>query len=243
MALSWSMDKIGPICRSAEDCALVFEAIRGSDGIDQSVIDLPFNYNADLNIKSLKVGYLKHLFEEEYDNSKNDRNSIEIIQQELGDLAAIQLPDNIPINSLGIILSAEAAAALDELTRSNRDTLLVRQVSNAWPNVFRASRFIPAVEYIQANRLRYMLLQETDKLFDEADVIVTPTFGGDQLLLTNLTGHPCVVVPNGFNDNGEPTSITFLAKLYDEASLLAFAKWYQDITAFNEMLPPGFIVE
>jgi len=243
MALSWSMDKIGPICRSAEDCALVFEVIRGSDGIDQSVIDLPFNYNTDLNIKNLKIGFLEDLFEEEYDNAMNDQNSLDVIKEEFGELVSVSLPNDIPINSLGIILSAEAAAAFDELTRSNRDSLLVRQVTNAWPNVFRASRFIPAVEYIQANRLRYLLLQETERLFDEVDVIVTPSFGGDQLLLTNLTGHPCVVVPNGFNDNGEPTSITFLAKLYDEATLLAFAKRYQDLTEFDEMIPPGFLTE
>jgi len=240
MALSWSMDKIGPICRHAEDCALVFETIRGSDGIDQSVIDLPFNYNAGLDIKNLRIGYLKSLFEEEYGNKKNDSISLVNIKEIGIDLIPTNLPSDIPVSSLSFVLSAEAAAAFDELTRSNKDSLLVRQIRNAWPNVFRSARFIPAVEYIQANRVRYILLEEVNELFVDFDVIISPSFGGDQLLMTNLTGHPCVVVPNGFNEEGSPTSITFLGKLYDEATILAFSRAYQNITDFDEQHPPMF---
>jgi Asp-tRNA(Asn)/Glu-tRNA(Gln) amidotransferase A subunit family amidase len=130
-------------------------------------------------------------------------------------------------------LSAEAGAAFDELTRTGKDDLLVRQIKNAWPNVFRASRFIPAVEYIQANRIRTLLIEDTQKMMDAVDVYITPSFGGDNLLLTNLTGHPCVVLPNGFTKEGTPTSISFVGRLFDEATLLAVAKRYQDATGFH----------
>jgi Asp-tRNA(Asn)/Glu-tRNA(Gln) amidotransferase A subunit family amidase len=157
------------------------------------------------------------------------------------ELIPVELPKNIPIGSLAFILSVEAAAAFDELTRSDRDSLLVRQIRNAWPNVFRASRFIPAVEYVQANRIRYVLLQRINEIFKGLDVIITPSFAGDQLLMTNLTGHPCVVVPNGFNTNGGPTSITFLGNLYDEGTILLFANKFQEVTDFDEQHPPLFM--
>jgi Asp-tRNA(Asn)/Glu-tRNA(Gln) amidotransferase A subunit family amidase len=231
MALSWSMDKIGPITRTVEDCALVFDAILGPDGIDQTVVDLPFNYNPNVNLSELRIGYLKEAFERDYPNKANDQASLEVLRKLGANLIPIELPD-YPIRSLSFILNAEAAAAFDELTRSGRDDLLVRQIKNAWPNVFRTSRFIPAVEYIQANRVRYQIIQEMAKLMSKVDVYVTPSFGVN-LLLTNLTGHPAVVVPNGFNDKGSPTSISFIGKLYDEATLLAVAKKYQDATDFH----------
>jgi Asp-tRNA(Asn)/Glu-tRNA(Gln) amidotransferase A subunit family amidase len=240
MALSWSMDKIGPICKSAEDCALVFDAIRGPDGIDQSVSDMPFNYNPEVELKDLKIGYLKDLFESRRSRSKNDSLSLIKLQDLGANLIPVTLPDSIPVRALSIILSAESGAAFDELTRSNQDDLLVRQTKGAWPNSFRRSRFIPAVEYIQANRVRYMLIQEMHKMMKEFDVIISPSFGGIQLLLTNLTGHPCVVVPNGFNNSGSPTSITFLGNLYDEASILSAARIYQNATDFDEKHPEMF---
>jgi Asp-tRNA(Asn)/Glu-tRNA(Gln) amidotransferase A subunit family amidase len=147
-------------------------------------------------------------------------------------LIPVALPA-LPISDLSIILSAEAGAAFDELTRSGKDSLLVRQAKYAWPNVFRTARFIPAVEYIQANRVRYLAIQKMAKLMTEVDVIVAPPFDGDNSLLTNLTGNPCVVVPNGFSKKGTPTSITFLGRLFDESTLLAVAKQYQDATDFH----------
>ena len=146
----------------------------------------------------------------------------------------------MPVNDLAIILSAEAGAAFDELTRSNRDTLLVRQIKDAWPNTFRASRFIPAVEYINANRTRFLLIQQMERLMSEVDLYIAPSWEGDNLLLTNLTGHPCVVLPNGFSEDGTPTSITFIGKLFDEGRLIAFAKEYQDATEFHKKHPPTF---
>jgi Asp-tRNA(Asn)/Glu-tRNA(Gln) amidotransferase A subunit family amidase len=160
--------------------------------------------------------------------------------EELGArLIPIELPD-VSTEDLGIILNAEAGAAFDELTRSNRDDLLVRQVKNAWPNVFRASRFIPAAEYINANRLRFMLIQKTNKLFDDVDLYMAPSWVGNNLLLTNLTGNPCVVVPTGFMKNGTPTSITFIGKLFDEGKIISVAKKYQNATDNHKKHPPLF---
>ncbi|HEX9656948.1 MAG TPA: amidase [Bacteroidota bacterium] len=232
MALSWSMDKIGPICRTVEDCALVFNAIQGPDGVDQSLYDLPFNYTPDVNLSKLKIGYLKTEFDSVRFNKDHTDRALDVLRGLGTNLVPIQLPQ-FPVGAISIVLSAEAAAAFDDLTRSNKDDLLVRQIKNAWPNVFRHSRFIPAVEYLQANRVRYLLIQEMAKLMDSIDVYVSPSFGGDNLLLTNLTGHPCVVLPNGFTEEGTPTSITFIGKLFGEATLLAVAKKYQDATDFH----------
>jgi Asp-tRNA(Asn)/Glu-tRNA(Gln) amidotransferase A subunit family amidase len=118
---------------------------------------------------------------------------------------------------------------------------MIRQYKEAWPNIFRSARFIPAVEYIQANRIRTILIQEFNRLFDEVDVIISPSFTGDQLLLTNLTGNPCVVVPNGFDKDHHPTSITFIGKLFDEAAILEVAKKYQEATDYNKQHPEMFL--
>jgi len=239
MTLSWSMDKLGPICRTVEDCAIVFDAIYGPDGEDFSVIDLPFNYSPDVDFRQIRIGYLKEDFDLDTAYINQNQAALQKLRDLGADLIAIELPQ-LPIYPQGIILVAEAAAAFDELTRSNRDDLMVRQSKNAWPNVFRSSRFIPAVEYIQANRLRTLSIEAMARLMDSIDVYVAPTFEGDNLLLTNLTGHPCVVVPNGFDENNSPVSITFIGRLYDEGRLLAVAKKYQTATEFNKQHPPLF---
>ena len=239
MALSWSMDKLGPMCRSVEDCALVFDAIRGPDGLDQTVVDLPFNYNYDVDLSSLRIGYYQSAFEADYSNHDRDAAVLDVLRDLGAELIPIELPD-FPVSELIFVLRAESGAAFDELTLSNRDDLLVRQTRNSWPNVFRSARFIPAVEYIQANRARYVLIQKMATVMDQVDVYVSPSFGGDNLRLTNLTGHPCVVLPNGFNDRGSPTSITFMGGLYDEATLLAVARAYQEATDWHRQHPPDF---
>ena len=236
MALSWSMDKIGPICRTVEDCALVFNAIIGPDGLDQTIVDLPFNYNANVKLSSLRIGYYQSAFEKDTTFKTQNDAVLAKLRAAGANLIPIELPD-YPINDLSFILSAEAAAAFDELTRSGKDDLLVRQIKNAWPNAFRAARFIPAVEYIQANRVRYLVIQAMEKLMSTVDVYVTPSFGGTNLLLTNLTGHPCVVAPNGFDKKGNPISITFVGQLYNEAATLAVAKIFQDATDFHTKHP------
>jgi Asp-tRNA(Asn)/Glu-tRNA(Gln) amidotransferase A subunit family amidase len=239
MALSWSMDKIGPICRTVEDCAIVFDAIIGSDGADRAVRDYPFNYSANANLKKLRIGYLKKDMEKDTANAEFNNAVLEAFRQMGVTLHEIKLP-NLGIFPMSIILTAEAAAAFDEITRTNQDDKMVRRIKDAWPNYFRASRFIPAVEYIQANRLRRMVVDEMQKLMDSIDVYIAPPFEGDNLLLTNLTGHPCVVLPNGFDKDGHPTSITFMGRLYDEATVLAVAKAYQDATDFHKKHPKGF---
>lgn len=233
MALSWSMDKIGSICRTVEDCALVFNAIEGPDGKDLTVIDLPFSWNPRIDLRNIRIGYLKKAFERDYPTKKNDEAVLEILRSLGLELLPFDLPEDFPVEALSFILNAEAAAAFDDLTRSNRDDLMVRQERRAWPNVFRQARFIPAVEYIQANRIRTLLMQEMAEKMKGIDVYVAPSFGGNNLLLTNLTGHPAVVVPNGFDDKGSPTSISFIGALYEEGKTLRVAKAFQDATDFH----------
>ncbi|HEY6626758.1 MAG TPA: amidase, partial [Ignavibacteriaceae bacterium] len=240
MALSWSMDKIGTICRSAEDLAIVFSIINGQDEIDQTLYDVPFNYQPEIDFSKLKIGYLKSDFDKQYDFHNQDSVTLAKLKELGAELIPLDLPV-LPINDLSIILSAEAGAAFDELTRSNKDDLLVRQIKNAWPTVFRASRFIPAVEYINANRVRYLLIQQMEEVMNEVDLYIAPSWEGDNLLLTNLTGHPCVVLPNGFSEDGTPTSITFIGRLFDEGRLIAFAKKYQGSTEFHKKHPVNFL--
>ncbi len=236
MALSWSMDKIGPICRTVEDCAIVFEAIRGSDGLDKTVVDAPFAFDGTAPLKTFKVGYLKSAFEQPSPTASFDSLALVKLRALGAELVPIELP-TLPIQAMRIILVAEAAAAFDELTRSGRDSLMVRQHRGAWPNTFRQSRFIPAVEYLQANRVRTRLIEEMNGVMAKIDVFIAPSFVGNQLTLTNLTGHPCVVVPNGFARNGSPVSVSFIGKLYGEAATLAVAKHYQDATDFHKRHP------
>lgn len=232
MALSWSMDKIGPICRTVEDCILVFSAIYGPDGKDLSVVDVPFNWKPSLNLQSLKIGYLKKEFERDHRGKEIHLQALDTLRSLGVKLIPVELPD-FPVYSLSFILNAEAAAAFDELTRSNQDDLLVRQDRGAWPNIFRQARFIPAVEYIQANRFRYVLMTKMAELFKKIDVYVAPSFGGNNLLLTNLTGHPAVVVPTGVTDKGEPTSLTFTSNVFQDEKALLVAKHFQEATKYH----------
>jgi len=285
MALSWTMDKLGPICRAVEDTALVLHAIYGPDGSDRTVHDVAFNWDGNLDWRKLRVGYFKEEFEfkppppppgdeptqttpeerkkrEErararerglamlkYDQQFNDATLAKL--HEMGvNLIALELP-KFPYGAMRTLLLAEAAAAFDDLTRSGRDKLLTEQSADDWPNAFRIARFTPAVEYIQANRARSQAMQLWGKLFENIDVIVAPTFS-QQLVATNLTGNPALILPNGFRgadaprpprkENGDddgvggpgtPVSLTFLGQLYGEAKLLAFAKAYQDATGFH----------
>ncbi len=254
MALSWSMDKLGPMCRSVEDCALVFGEIQGADGLDLSAVERPFVWDAEFDVKQLRVGYLASDFDRELefgdDDSEEDRSrarewkaadlqTLEVLRSMGIDLVPVELPD-LPVNALSFILSAEAGAAFDDLTRSGRDDLLVRQIEDAWPNVFRQARTIPAVEYIQANRVRTLVMREMERILEGVDCWMAPSFGGDNLLLTNLTGHPAVVVPNGFATDGTPTSVTFNGRLFGESELLALARAYQEATGFHQRHPRQF---
>lgn len=233
MALSWTMDKIGPITRSVEDAAIVFQAIQGQDERDPFTFDAAFNYNDEMEPKFLRIGYVKSDFDRQYPFKSQDSLTLATLKKLGYYLIPIELPE---MPELGMILSAEAAAAFDELTRSGQDDQLVRQIRRAWPNTFRAARFIPAVEYIQANRLRTQLIAEMDKIFKQVDIYVHPSWASSSLSITNHTGHPAVVLPNGFR-NGRPTSITFTGSLFGEAELLRFVKEYQDATDFHRQHP------
>jgi Asp-tRNA(Asn)/Glu-tRNA(Gln) amidotransferase A subunit family amidase len=237
MALSWSMDKVGPICRTAEDCAIVFNVIRGKDNIDPNVVNAPFNYSTKINVKNLRVGYLKLNFARNYDLKDND--SLTLIKlKELGfNLTQVEFTSDVPLQDLSIILEAEAGAAFDLLTRNTDDDKMVRQTKDAWPNIFRASRFIPAVEYINATRLRTKLIRQLNEIMKKFDVLVVPSLEDDSQLLFNLTGHPCIAFPNGFTSKGMPTSITFVGNLYDEGSILSAANQFQLLTNFNKKHP------
>ncbi|WP_420147221.1 amidase [Spirosoma sp.] len=239
MALSWSMDKIGPITRSVEDCALVFNAIYGPDSHDPTVMNAPFRYAPLTSLKGVRIGYVKKAFESNYPNRANDSLTLQTLRSLGAELVAFDLPTSVPAGRISFLLSAEAAASFDELTRSGRDDQLTRQTKNAWPNTFRSSRFIPAVEYIQANRARTKLINEMAAQLKAAqvDVYVSPTYAGGNLTLTNLTGHPCVVLPNGFSKQNTPTSITFMGQLFEEGRILAVAKAYQDATQWHKKHP------
>src|SRR5579864_1044510 len=289
MALSWTMDKLGPICRAVEDCALVLEAIYGPDEKDPSVKNAAFHWDAALDWRKLRVGYLKTDFEPkapepqekeepaatpeeqkkrdeqkrrreagraraEYDRRYNDAALAKL--KDMGvNLIPVEMP-KFPYQSMVTMLSAEAAAAFDDLTRTGKDKLLTSQKPFDWPNSFRSARLIPAVEYIQASRARRMAMDAVAKVFAGVDVIVAPTNGVDQLVITNLTGHPSVILPNGFRGDdapkpptddpgdfqnaggpGTPVSLTFLGNLYGEAKLLALARAYQDATGFHRKHP------
>jgi Asp-tRNA(Asn)/Glu-tRNA(Gln) amidotransferase A subunit family amidase len=244
MALSWSMDKLGPMARSVEDCALVFDAIHGPDDVDLSCQVAPYTWNARLPLPSIRVGYLKTPFEGgtaadgkaiPKSSSKFDDDALTAIKGLGVKVVPVEIPD-LPYQAMRLILTAEAAAAFDDLTRSGRDKELVGQAKSDWHNSFRVARFIPAVDYINANRFRSMAMQRWFELFRTVDVIVTPTFGA-QLTATNLTGHPAVILPNGFRDDGTPVSITFLGSLFGEAALLRVAHAYQMATDFHKKHP------
>ncbi|HDJ23784.1 MAG TPA: amidase [Candidatus Aminicenantes bacterium] len=242
MALSWSMDKIGPISRTVEDCLLVFSTIYGPDGKDLSVVDVPLQWDPTLDVQSLKIGYLKKEFEHDYPGQQIHLQALETLRSLGVELIPVKLPD-FPVNALSFILDAEAAAAFDELTRSNQDDLLVRQGEGAWPNIFRQARFIPAVEYIQANRFRYQLMSKMAELFKKIDVYVAPSFSEQNLLLTNLTGHPAVVVPTGFTDKGKPTSLTFTSNIFQDEKALLVAILFQEATKYHHHHPDLTVLE
>jgi len=236
MALSWSMDKLGPITRSVEDCAIVFNVIQGIDDKDLSLISAPFNYSSPIgsSLKGFRIGYIPSEFNRKYANSANDSLSYKKLKEMGAEMVPIELPV-LPYRDLLIVLAAESGAAFEELSLSNRDDLMVKQDKNAWPSGFRSAHFIPAIDYIQANRARTILIEQLNKTMKGIDIFIAPAFG-QNLLATNLSGHPCVVLPNGFK-NGLPTSITFTGQLFGEGKLLQIAQAYQKSTDFDQKHP------
>jgi Asp-tRNA(Asn)/Glu-tRNA(Gln) amidotransferase A subunit family amidase len=240
MTLAWTSDKIGPICRSAEDAAIVFHFIHGSDKVDESSIAFAFNYSEPVNLKKLKVAYISNYIDSLPSNSP-EKQTLATLRQMGITLTPLNFPDSLHGDEiLSLIISVEGAAAFDGLTRSSMDDDMVQQARDRWPNIFRISRFVPAVEYINACRVRYQIMKKMDPVLDGYDIIITPPETGDQLAITNLTGNPSLTLPNGFSSDGMPLAITFVGKHFGEAVLLAFAKAYQERTGFQLKHPPGF---
>jgi Asp-tRNA(Asn)/Glu-tRNA(Gln) amidotransferase A subunit family amidase len=235
MALSWTMDKLGPMARTVEDTALVLAAIQGPDGKDRVVRDVPFNWDSTVPLGTIRVGYLKADFERDRPTKAFDDAALEKLKAMGVKLVPVALPDVKP-DAIVNLLTAEAASAFDSMTHSGRDKLLTEQGENDWPNLFRVAQLMPAVDYINAQRARTLAMEEMAKTFADVDVIVAPT-GDPQVVITNLTGHPAIIVPNGFRENGTPVSLTFLGRLYGEAKMLAVARAYQEATGFHLQYP------
>jgi len=230
------MDKIGPICRRVEDCALVLDAIYGPDDRDLTVGDVPFAWNPTTPLASLRIGYIKAEFEQGDDARKKlNQTALDTLRTAGAKLEPIEMP-SFSTQSLRIILNAEAAAAFDDITRNGRVNELSGQSPGDWPNSFRTARFIPAVEYIRAQRARTLLMAAMDKLMSQWDVFVSPAPGSASLLITNLTGHPAVVLPSGFI-SGLPQAIMFTGGLYDEGAPLRVALAYERATEWHTMHP------
>lgn len=288
MALSWTMDKLGPMARSVPDCGLILDVIHGPDGHDTSVVPAAFHWDPGFNWRTLRVGYLESEFAQPaapkpweprpnetaeerkhrqqaaieahagYMRRVYDRQyalaALEKLRSMNVHLVPVALP-NLPWDAMQPLLTAEAAAAFDQLTVTGRDRLLTEQGPEDWPNIFRIARLYPAVEYIQANRARTLAVEQVSAIFNEVDIIVTPSTD-TQLIATNLTGHPALILPNGLRGSdapqppaiddgnhddiggpGTPVSLTFLAGHYQDAKLAAFANAYQQATGFEKLHP------
>ena len=230
MALSWTMDKIGPICRSVEDCAIALNAIYGSDGRDETVVDAPFVWNPTVPLSTLRIGYVARELE-----AGLLKDALDVLRARGAKLEPMELPD-FPTDAINFILSAEAAAAFDDLTRSKGIDELTEQGAAAWPNTFRTSRFIPAVEYIRAQRARTLLGRTMDALMSTYDVFLSPARGSASLPITNLTGHPALCLTAGFVDD-LPQALMITGRLYDEATVLRVALAYERATKWHTRHP------
>jgi len=259
MELSWTMDKVGPMCRTVEDCVLVFNAIYGPDGRDASVADAAFNWNPAAPLSGYRIGYVRSDFEASAaaagrgggraggrggGNPAQQQAAAERLQnmqqvltqmQALGaKLEPVELPD-YPANALSFVLSVESAAAFDDLLRSRgTDTM----TNSSWPATFRANRFVPAVEYIRAQRIRTLLMREWDTFMSQYDVFLSSNSAG--LAATNLTGHPAIALKCGFVNN-LPQTLMVTGRLYDEAAICRIALAYEQATDWTNRHPtlPG----
>lgn len=242
MTLSWSLDKVGPICRSAEDAATVFSFIHGTDGKDASAVNRSFNFSNKRGVKDLKIAYSKNHFDRLDSITSQEWGVIKALREQGITISPMILPDTdvYKFDLIGMVIGAEAAAAFDEFTRIGLDDQMTRQTRFDWPNYFRVSRLIPAVEYVNANRHRTILMQKMNEAMEPWDVIITPSFGNRQLAITNLTGHPALCMPIGFNKQGLPISITFLANLFREEELVKLGTYFQTVTEHDDKHPERF---
>lgn len=263
MALCWSLDKVGPICRSVEDTAIVLHAINGGDSQDPGSIAMPFNYDGQASLDGVRIGYLEAAYADKnataFDHAVLDR-----VRKAGFDLRQVKLPE-LPYEALIAVLYAEAAASFEELTLSGADDTLTRQDDGAWPNAFRKARFLSAVDHVQLDRLRRQVMQALDELFQKVDILIGPTSTGPMLTASNFTGHPCLQIPAGFEalasrkelslaagrlDLGEsgaegelhsvPRGLSIWAGLFDECRLLNLGVSLEAQFAVANARPNGF---
>jgi Asp-tRNA(Asn)/Glu-tRNA(Gln) amidotransferase A subunit family amidase len=242
MNLAWTSDRIGPICRNAEDAAMVFAYIHGSDAFDRASRTMPFNYTGNVDLKNIKVAYAKNYIDTLPSNSA-EKAVIKTLKDAGMHVMAIDFPSNLHTNDLlTAIWAAESASAFDHLTRSGKDSEMVQQWQSRYPNMLRSARFIPAVEYLTVCRLRYMVMQQAFPLLSKYDIIIVPSMADEPMALTCLTGNPCITLPAGKAAAGSaPPSITFIGgKLYSESIIAAFAKKFQQLTNYHQQHPPMF---
>ncbi|WP_165251560.1 amidase [Paludisphaera soli] len=229
MSLSWTMDKIGPITRSVEDCALVLDAIHGRDGLDPTAVDRPFAWPPTIDVGRIKVGVPS------LDGKPaEDRPEARTLRALGFELVPIELPTKYPPWAVSLMLGTEAAAVFDDLTRRH-----VTEGLNEWPETFRVGQLTPAVEYLRAARVRTLLMEEMARVFEQVDVFLG--WGGPDLTITNLTGHPSVIFPATLRDRDghpSPSTITLTGRLYDESTLLAVALACEAAVADAGRRPP-----
>lgn len=244
MVLCPSLDKIGPICRGVEDTAMVLAALNGAEPGDRDGIDAPFGYDAGAGLEGLRLGYLPAAFEDAAGATEVDRAALEAARGLGVTLKEIRLPD-LPYGALMEILSAEAAAIFEDLTQSDADDLLTRQDAGAWPNRFRMARFLSAVDHVQLDRLRFRVMQAMDAVFRDVDAVIGPFNTSPMLLITNMTGHPCLHLRAGFVQSGTrprntlgaqspmiapgtpyrvPHGISLWGRLFDEGTILGLGR-------------------
>jgi Asp-tRNA(Asn)/Glu-tRNA(Gln) amidotransferase A subunit family amidase len=231
MTLSWSMDKLGPIGRSAEDVNQVFAFLHGLDPRDPTTVALPFDEEL-AEVRGWKVGVPKGAFGQ----GEPSKSVLDELRKLGVELVEVELP-KYPVDAMLIVLTAEAGAAFDDFSRSDRDDHMARQTRDAWPNTFRQAALIPAVDYIRANRLRTLLVRDVEAALAPVKAIVHPSFAGSILGMTNLSGHPTFVAPCGFEKDGTPYSISFTGRLFGDADVLALAKAWQASTDYHRRHP------
>jgi Asp-tRNA(Asn)/Glu-tRNA(Gln) amidotransferase A subunit family amidase/Asp-tRNA(Asn)/Glu-tRNA(Gln) amidotransferase C subunit len=242
MPVCWSLDKVGPMCRAVEDCAIVFDAIAGPDGQDLAVVDKAFNWDGNTSVDGLRVGYLASAFERDDDNAaalENDLATLEWLRSAGVSLMPVEMPLHADMDALQMLLVDEAAA-FDELVHNGNIDLFRQDIDEPEDMLMRIARLHPAVEYVQIQRRRMLLMQGMATIFNDIDILVAPFSGSPVQSATSLTGHPAVAIQNGFDAAGKPTGIQFIGQLYGEASAMALAKRFQEQTGFHRQHPPGF---
>ena len=240
MPLSWTMDKVGPICRSAEDCAIVLNAIYGPDGYDTAVVNRPFNWHPADDLTKIRVGYVKSSFERESraqtdegrrrarEQKQIDNSAVEVFRSLGIELIPLEFPQSISARNLGFVLHIEGAAVFDDIVLSGE---IDSMTDSNRPYRFRVRRFTPGVEYIQANRVRTILMQDFSKALKDIDVYI-----GGSTSITNHTGHPAMTIPHGFI-NGLPTGLRINGNLFKDAEMITVARAFQNATDHHTKHP------